>query len=64
MFSFFIGVQIHVDFTNVQNASNICGTIYANFSQSELKEICIMVSYTHQPGRLIVSSTNLLKVFT
>jgi len=63
MFSFFIGVQIHVDFNNVQNNSNLCGIIYVNFSQSELQEICIMVSYTYQHGRLIFSSTNLLKGF-
>jgi hypothetical protein len=63
MFSFLFGVQIHVDFANVQNNSNLCGTVYANFSQSELKEICIMGSYTYQPGRLTVSSTDLLKGF-
>jgi len=35
MFSFLIDVQIHVNITNVQNNSNLCGTIYAKFPQSD-----------------------------
>jgi hypothetical protein len=63
MFSFFIGVQEYVNFTDAPYNSNLFDAIYAIFAQSEWKDKYIMGRYTYQHVRSIVLFTNLLKGF-